>query len=78
MPGEKLGHVYAGPMEAETLHFLECVALGRQPLVQPEQARLVMQVYQAADQSAETGLPVDIAPGAVALPAASVAPTVAR
>ena len=29
MPGEKVNHVYAGPMEAETLHFLECVALGK-------------------------------------------------
>jgi scyllo-inositol 2-dehydrogenase (NAD+) len=61
MPGEKVNHVYAGPMEAETLHFLECVALGKQPLVTGEQARLVMQVYQAADLSAETGQPVDLA-----------------
>jgi hypothetical protein len=36
------------------------VALGRQPIVTPEQARTVMQVYQAADLSAETGLPVDL------------------
>ena len=61
MPGESLGHVYAGPMAAETIHFLECVVLGRQPIVAPEQARTVMQVYQAADLSAETGLPVDLA-----------------
>src|ERR1700730_10841610 len=60
MPGEKVAHVYAGPMEAETIHFLECVALGRQPLVTAEHARMVMQVYQAADQSAEEGRPVDI------------------
>src|SRR6202030_1302870 len=60
MPGEKVAHVYAGPMEAETIHFLECVAWGRQPLVTAEQARMVMQVYQAADQSAEEGRPVDI------------------
>jgi predicted dehydrogenase len=60
MPGEKVAHVYAGPMEAETIHFLECVALGRQPLVTAEHARLVMQVYQAADLSAEQGRPVDI------------------
>ena len=60
MPGEKVNHVYAGPMEAETLHFLECVALGKPPLVTGEQARLVMQVYQAADLSAETGQPVDL------------------
>ena len=62
MPGEKVAHVYAGPMEAETLHFLECVALGRHPLVTAEQARMVMQVYQAADLSAEQGRPIEIAP----------------
>ncbi len=67
MPGEKVAHVYAGPMEAETIHFLECVAKGRQPLVTPEHARMVMQVYQAADQSAELGQPVDIAPEPVPL-----------
>lgn len=60
MPGESVGHVYAGPMAAETVHFLECVALGRQPIVTPEHAKMVMQVYQAADLSAETGQPVDI------------------
>jgi predicted dehydrogenase len=62
MPGESLGHVYAGPMAAETIHFLECVALGKQPLVTPEHARMVMQVYQAADVSAESGQPVEIVP----------------
>jgi len=60
MPGEPVNHVYAGPMEKETLHFLECVALGKQPLVTAEHARMVMQVYQAADRSAESGLPVDL------------------
>jgi len=60
MPGEKVDHVYAGPMEAETIHFLDCVAHGRQPLVTPEHARMVMQVYQAADQSAEENRPIDI------------------
>jgi predicted dehydrogenase len=60
MPGEKVEHVYAGPMEAETLHFLECVATGRQPLVTAEHARMVMQVYQAADLSVETNQPVTI------------------
>jgi predicted dehydrogenase len=66
MPGEKVAHVYAGPMEAETIHFLECVAKGRQPLVTAEHARMVMQVYQAADISAEEGRPVDILPDSVA------------
>src|SRR6202047_3053346 len=60
MPGEKVGHVYAGPMEAEPLHFLECVATRQEPLVTPEHARMVMQVYQAADKSAEEGIPVDL------------------
>ena len=60
MPGESVGHVYAGPMAAETVYFLECVALGRQPIVTPEHAKMVMQVYQAADLSAETGHPVEV------------------
>jgi len=60
MPGEPVNHVYAGPMEKETLHFLECVALGKQPLVTAEHAKMVMQVYQAADESAESGRPVDL------------------
>src|SRR6202051_889079 len=60
MPGEKVAHVYAGPMEAETIHFLECVAKGRQPLVTVDTARVVMEVYQAADQSAEEGRPIEI------------------
>src|SRR6202051_3862714 len=62
MPGEKVGHVYSGPMEAETIHFLECVATGQQPLVRPEEARTVMEVYEAADQSAESGVPIEIPP----------------
>jgi predicted dehydrogenase len=60
MPGEKVNHVYAGPMEAETLHFLECVATGRQPLVTAEHARMVMQLYKAADESAEANRPVEL------------------
>jgi predicted dehydrogenase len=73
MPGEKVNHVYAGPMEAETLHFLECVALGKQPLVTAEHARMVMQVYKAADQSVETNKPVELViAGAPTLATASV------
>jgi scyllo-inositol 2-dehydrogenase (NAD+) len=60
MPGEKVGQVYAGPMEAETVHFVESIALNRQPLVTAEHARMVMQVYQAADQSAEENRPIDV------------------
>jgi predicted dehydrogenase len=62
MPGERVAHVYAGPMEAETIQFLECLAKGKPPLVTAEQARMVMQVYQAADQSAESGVPIEIPP----------------
>jgi scyllo-inositol 2-dehydrogenase (NAD+) len=58
MPGEQVDHVYAGPMASETIHFLEAVALDRDVLVTGEQARQVMEVYMAADLSAETGEPV--------------------
>src|SRR5437879_8591674 len=60
MPGATVGHVYAGPTRAAANNSRECVAKGRQPLVTPEHARMVMQVYQAADLSAEEGRPVDI------------------
>jgi scyllo-inositol 2-dehydrogenase (NAD+) len=58
MPGEQVDHVYAGPMAYETIHFLEAVALDRDVLVTGEQARQVMEVYMAADISAENGEPV--------------------
>jgi predicted dehydrogenase len=60
MPGEAVDHTYAGPMAAETIHFLEAVALDRPVLVTPEHARMVMEVYLAADQSAETNAPVTL------------------
>ena len=53
MPGERVGHTYAGGMSAETTHFLDAVARDRPVLVTPEQARKVMEVYIAADLSAE-------------------------
>jgi predicted dehydrogenase len=59
-PGEQVEHVFSGPMRAETIQFLECIATGRQPLVTPEQARKVMEVTHAADLSAERGVPVDL------------------
>ena len=63
MPGEPVGHVYAGPMQRETVHFLEAVALDRDVLVTPRQARRAMEVYLAADLSAEcnqlVSLPLD-------------------
>ena len=60
MPGEPVDHTYAGPMAAETVHFLEAVALDRPVLVTPEHARMVMEVYIAADLSAESNLPVSL------------------
>ncbi|HEU5321651.1 MAG TPA: gfo/Idh/MocA family oxidoreductase, partial [Methylomirabilota bacterium] len=53
MPGEAVDHTYAGPMAAETVHFLEAVVHDRPVLVTPEHARMVMEVYIAADRSAE-------------------------
>ena len=60
MPGEFVDHTYAGPMERETIHFLEAVALDRPVLVTAEQARKVMEVYIAADISAERNEPVNL------------------
>jgi predicted dehydrogenase len=58
MPGEPVDHTYAGPMAAETLHFLEAVVYDRPVMVTPEHARMVMEVYIAADLSAERNEPV--------------------
>jgi len=60
MPGEYVGHVYAGPMAAETHHFIEAAALDKPVLVTADQARAVMEVYIAADLSAERGEPVNL------------------
>src|SRR5262247_942960 len=60
MPGEFVEHSYAGPMKAETVHFLEAVACDRPVLVTPEQARAVMELYIAADLSAERNEPVSL------------------
>src|SRR4029079_18438951 len=60
MPGEFVDHTYAGAMAPETVHFLEAVAYDRPVLVTPEHARMVMEVYIAADLSAERNLPVDL------------------
>ncbi len=60
MPGEKVGHVYAGPMAAETVHFVDAVARDRPVLVTAEAARQVMEVYIAADISAERNEPVPL------------------
>ena len=71
MPGEFVEHAYAGPMKAETIHFLEAVAFDRPVLVTPEQARRVMEVYLAADLSVERSEPIDLP-----LPAPHIAPAI--
>jgi predicted dehydrogenase len=60
MPGEQVAHVYQGPMQAETVHFLEAVALDRPVLVTPEQARQVMEITLAADLSADRNQPIPL------------------
>jgi scyllo-inositol 2-dehydrogenase (NAD+) len=60
MPGEAVDHTYAGAMAPETVHFLEAVALDKPVLVTPAHARMVMELYIAADLSAESNLPVDL------------------
>jgi scyllo-inositol 2-dehydrogenase (NAD+) len=60
MPGEFVEHTYAGAMAAETLHFLEACVYDRPVLVTPEHARMVMEVYIAADHSAERNAPVEL------------------
>ena len=64
MPGERVDHVYAGPMHGETVHFLEAVAYDRPVMVTPEDARTVMEVYMAADLSSARDAPVSLPMGA--------------
>ena len=61
MPGEYVEHTYAGAMAPETVHFLEACVYDRPVLVTPEHARMVMEVYVAADLSAERNAPVELA-----------------
>ncbi|MGI9586512.1 MAG: Gfo/Idh/MocA family protein, partial [Acidimicrobiia bacterium] len=60
MPGEFVDHVYAGPMERETTHFLEAVAYDRDVMVEPRLARQTMEVYLAADLSADRSQVVEL------------------
>jgi scyllo-inositol 2-dehydrogenase (NAD+) len=60
MPGEYVGAMYAGPMERETTHFIEAVLFDRPVMVEPRAARLVMEVYMAADLSAELNQVVEL------------------
>jgi scyllo-inositol 2-dehydrogenase (NAD+) len=60
MPGEFVDHMYAGPMERETTHFIEAVAFDRPVMVDPHLARVTMEVYLAADLSAELNQVVEL------------------
>ncbi|OUU78805.1 MAG: oxidoreductase [Gammaproteobacteria bacterium TMED78] len=60
MPGEPLGHVFAGPMHNETINYLEAVCFDRPIMVSAEKARNVMEVYMAADISDELNEAVDL------------------
>jgi len=58
MPGEEVDHVFAGAMANETLHFVDACARNKPVLVKPEEARMIMDIYIAADLSDERGEPV--------------------
>ena len=60
MPGEPVEHTHAGPMHEETMHFINAVATDKPVLVKPEEAKSVMELYIAADLSAERGEPVNL------------------
>ncbi|MBH20213.1 MAG: oxidoreductase [Rhodobiaceae bacterium] len=60
MPGEPVAHVNAGPMAEETNNFINAILFNKPVVVKPEEARVVMELYQAADLSAERGEPVNL------------------
>lgn len=60
MPGEYVDHVYAGPMERETLHFLEAVYRDGPVMVEPRLARMTMEIYMAADLSVDRNQVVEL------------------
>ena len=60
MPGEAVGQMFAGPMERETISFLEAVAYDQPAMVDPRLARMTMEVYMAADLSADINEPVEL------------------
>ncbi len=60
MPGEPVEHTHAGPMHEETMHFINSVATDKPVLVKPEEAKAVMELYIAADLSAERGEPITL------------------
>ena len=60
MPGEPVEHTHAGPMHEETMHFINAVSSNKPVLVKPEEAKAVMELYIAADLSAESGEPITL------------------
>src|SRR5262249_36599382 len=76
MPGEPVGSVYRGPMEAETKHFIECIAFGRAPVVTARQSRLVMEATLAAHLAAARNEVVSL--GALAAGAATTTTNTGR
>jgi predicted dehydrogenase len=78
MPGEFVEHTYAGAMAAETVHFLEACVYDRPVLVTPEHARMVMEVYIAADRSADKNEPVSLEPWQGKTRSASASPSSVR
>lgn len=60
MPGEAVDQMYAGPMERETIAFLEAVLYDRPVMVEPRLARMTMEVYMAADLSADLNEPIEL------------------
>lgn len=71
MPGERVDHVFAGPMHNETVHWIEAVAYDRPEMCSAEAARRVMDVYIAADLSVERQQAVDLPLSAAALASAA-------
>ncbi len=71
MPGERVDHVFAGPMHNETVHWIEAVAFDRPEMCSAEAARRVMDVYIAADLSVERQQAVELPLSSAALPSAA-------
>ena len=60
MPGEQIDHVFAGSMHEEINHFLSAIVFDHPVMISGEEAKLVMQVSQAADMSVKLGEPVSL------------------
>jgi len=60
MPGEPVAHVNAGPMAEETNNFINAILFNKPVIVKPREAKVVMELYQAADLSAERGEPINL------------------